>query len=220
MLIGGVDEAGRGSVIGPLIVAGIAISDDELPQLKDLGVRDSKKLSPNRRRLLALLIRNIVRKVVVEEAAPQVIDSYVSKGKLNLLELELMVRIISRLSADVVYIDAPDINVRRFTALLTKMLSEHYGLTGIRVIAEHEADVKFPVVSAASIIAKVYRDSRIADLHTTYGDFGSGYPSDPKTIRFLKDVLSRPSPPPIIRRSWRTITRIQGELKSRKLRLS
>ncbi len=214
-IIGGIDEAGRGPVIGPLIIAGIAIHENKLKILKNLQVKDSKQLTPSKRTKIAFALRSVASCIILKEIPPAIIDSYTEKGKLNLLEAEFMAHIIKELynvHTKIVYVDAPDINELRFKNTLLHILQNKYNINGIEIIAEHKADKKYLIVSAASIIAKVYRDSVIKRLHSTYGDFGSGYPSDPKTISYLKKVLSEGKLPPIIRKSWKTFKRLNSSL--------
>lgn len=88
----------------------------------------------------------------------------------------------------------------------------------IKLISEHHADRVYPVVSAASIIAKVTRDEAVAVLHQQYGDFGSGYITDPKTLDFLRQWRrTHESYPPIVRVSWKTIKEIEREIGQSRL---
>jgi ribonuclease HII len=210
MLLGGVDEAGRGCVLGPLAVAGVSVEAERVQELKDLGVKDSKLLSPKQRESLYPEILKVCRRVEVSRIPPKMIDLYVSRGKkyrrLNYLETIHMARVIDLLGADEVYVDAPDVNPARFTAELEELLS-----CRPRIIAEHKADLNYPVVSAASIIAKVERDKEVALLREVHGDFGSGYPSDPDTIAFLESWMkSNASQPDFARKSWKTWQRIDA----------
>ncbi len=209
MLVGGVDEAGRGCVLGPLAVAGVSVESSRLEELASLGVKDSKLLSPSQREALYPEIKKVCVGVQVSRIPPKMIDRYVSRGKkyrrLNYLETIHMAKVIDALGVDEVFIDAPDINPVRFKAELEELLS-----CKPRIVAEHKADVNYPVVSAASIVAKVERDSDIAALRELHGDFGSGYPSDPDTIAFLESWMkSRSSQPEFARKSWKTWNRIE-----------
>jgi ribonuclease HII len=208
MLVGGVDEAGRGCVLGPLAVAGVSVESSRLTELAALGVKDSKMLSPDQREALYPEIIAVCKGVEVSRIPPKMIDRYVSRGKkyrrLNYLETIHMAKVIDALGIDEVFIDAPDVNPARFTAELEELLT-----CRPRVVAEHKADVNYAVVSAASIIAKVERDSDIAHLRELHGDFGSGYPSDPDTIAFLESWMrSNSAQPEFARKSWKTWNRI------------
>lgn len=208
MLVGGADEAGRGCVLGPLAVAGVSIDSSKLAELSALGVKDSKMLSPAQRDSLYPEIVKLCGRVEVSRIPPKVIDRYVSRGKkyrrLNYLEAIHMAKVIDALDVEEVYVDAPDTNPSRFQGELADLLS-----TKPRIIAEHKADVNYPIVSAASIIAKVERDRDVAELRQLHGDFGSGYPSDPDTIAFLETwVKSNSSQPEFARKSWKTWNRI------------
>ena len=208
MIVGGGDEAGRGSVAGPLVVAGVSAGREGVKELVELGVRDSKLLTPKERGLLYPEILRITAYAVPVFIQPPEIDEYVKHGKkyrkLNYLEAIYMARVIGQLGAKKVIVDAPDTNPVRFTDELSE-------LTGRRceVVAEHHADDRYPIVSAASIVAKVERDWAVAKLKSRYGDFGSGYPSDPKTKLFLSQWVEREgSMPDFTRKSWRCWVRI------------
>jgi ribonuclease HII len=206
--VGGIDEAGRGCVLGPLAVAGVCIEQSRLDELLALGVKDSKLLSPRQRDSLYPEILKLCERVEVSRIPPRIIDRYVQRGKkyrrLNYLEAIHMAKVIEILGVEEVYIDAPDTNPARFQMELEAMLS-----CKPRIIAEHKADLNYAVVSAASIVAKVERDSAVAELRDIHGDFGSGYPSDPDTIAFLESwVRSKNSQPEFSRKSWKTWERI------------
>jgi len=207
MQICGVDEAGRGSMLGPLVVAGITISKSKIKLLKKLGVRDSKKLSPAAREYLYKKIIETVDDYHVIRIPPRVIDKSVANHSLNHLEAKYMARVISKLSPSTAFVDSCDVNSKRFG----KEISELTSNTKIR--SYHHADSKFVTVSAASILAKVSRDRAIMRLGKNH-DIGSGYPSDPKTKMFVKKSLRRNCDMPFLRKSWKPV---QILMKKRKL---
>jgi ribonuclease HII len=219
MLVAGVDDAGRGSVIGPLVIAGILIDSEDVPKLVQLGVKDSKLLSPSRRETLAVDIKRIARKHAVVKLSPAEIDKVVEKGRklrrLNWLEAQAMAKVIELLRPDVAYVDASDVFEERFKQQILEFLPFK-----VEIVSEHKADRKYPVVSAASIIAKVERDREIAELKAKYGDFGCGYPTDPKTIEFLHRCLETfKEYPEFVRRSWRPAKKVKRENDSKQTRL-
>jgi ribonuclease HII len=118
MFVAGVDDAGRGAVIGPLVIAGVLVKEEDLPKLKELGVKDSKLLSPHRRELLAVEIKRIAQKYHVIRLSPREIDVVVMSGrklhKLNWLEAQTMAKVIEALKPDKVYVDASDVLEERF----------------------------------------------------------------------------------------------------------
>ncbi|MCJ7505651.1 ribonuclease HII [Candidatus Bathyarchaeota archaeon] len=206
-----------GCVIGPLVIAGVSIKKEATRELSSIGVRDSKVLSPTQRTNLAIAIRNIAHDISIVELPPEEIDEYVLKGrklrKLNYLEATAMAKVIRKLNPAIAYVDSSDVRPERFADDIQEHLVKR-----IRIISEHHADQKYPVVSAASIIAKVTRDQRIAEIEDQYGDFGSGYPSDERTIRFLEDwVRKHGSFPGFVRKSWKTISRIEQGIRQTKL---
>jgi len=207
MIIAGVDEAGRGAVIGPLVVAGVSVGEESLSRLRELGVRDSKKLTPTRREELYDLILQVAEGVVILKSWPEEIDRAVRHGGLNELELRLMALALRSLSPDLAFVDAPQARPHSFTLMLSSLVP------GVKLVAEPMADAKYPVVSAASIVAKVERDLEISRISAEYGDVGSGYPSDPRTREFLRRSI-KGEIPPIVRRSWLTIIRMEEEERS------
>jgi len=219
MLISGVDEAGRGPVIGPLVIAGVSIDANNLPKLVDLGVKDSKLLSPQRRETLSSQIKKLALNYHIVLLSPAEIDRVVESKrklhKLNRLEAQAMARVIAVLMPDVVYVDASDILADRFGDHIAENLS-----FSPKIISEHKADVKYPIVSAASILAKVERDKVISQLQKKHGNIGCGYPSDSNTIKFLEDwIRNFGSYPDFVRKSWKTAKRIKSKTDSKQNKL-
>jgi len=199
MLVCGVDDAGRGSVVGPLVIAGISIKRNKIGRLSQIGVKDSKQLTPNSREKLYKKIISLVNDYYVIRIPPSIIDRSVGKNQLNELEGRYMAKVIKKLKPDSAYVDSCDVNPRRFGMLISKLS------TIKKVYSGHHADRRFPVVSAASIIAKVNRDRAIEKLRMNY-DVGSGYPSDSKTMKFIKKYIeSSGVPPQFVRKSWRPV---------------
>ncbi|MBI5680223.1 MAG: ribonuclease HII [Methanobacterium sp.] len=198
MKIVGIDEAGRGPVIGPLVVGGVAVEEEKLEKLEKLQLKDSKRLTPGRRKVMARRINKIAECHTVHIQAHD-IDNLRSKN-INLNEIEKIAikKVIGLCNPDVAYIDCIDVKPQRFRDEMENFRD------GLKVIAEHKAEDKFPIVAAASIIAKVERDMEIEKLKKEYKDIGSGYPSDPKTIAFLKR-FSYENLPDFVRRSWATV---------------
>ena len=206
MLICGIDEAGRGSVIGPLVIAGISIKKSNIKKLEDIGVRDSKALTKNKRRFLFDKILDVSEFVCIYKLDCKTIDENVYQKKLNKLEGRIMSSIIKHLSVDIAYVDSCDINIDRYTNYLKSNLNLK---NNISVIAMHKADRINPVVSAASIIAKVTRDREIQILEEIFQNIGSGYPSDKKTMYFIKNWMKEYKEfPNFVRKSWRPIREI------------
>jgi ribonuclease HII len=219
MLIAGVDDAGRGSVIGPLVIAGVMAKEEQLSKLAEIGVKDSKLLTPHRREVLAPEIRQIAVDYAIEKLTPRQIDDIVLNGrklhKLNWLEAQTMARVIQKLKPDKAYVDASDILEDRFGRDVLDCLA-----IKIPIVSEHKADQTYPIVSAASIIAKVERDKEIAELAKVHGDFGSGYPSDPRTINFLRHCVARTGKyPDFVRVSWKTAQRLKSDKDARQVKL-
>ena len=207
-MICGVDEAGKGPVMGPMVVAAVSVENAKL--IEKLGFKDSKLLSSQRRLELFNLIKQNysyeIEIINVEE-----IDEYRMKNQLNLLNRKAFEKVISRLNPKVAYVDAADVNEERFGREIKINLTNP---NDTDVISMHKADSMIPVVAAASIIAKQTRELEIKKLKKEIGDFGSGYPSDERTIKFLKSYFHDNSRwPPGTRKSWKTIERIRPVVK-------
>ncbi len=213
--IAGLDEAGRGPVFGPMVLCGVKFDELELNELKAAGVKDSKLLSPRRRETLARTITERASGLEIVELSPAEIDEFRLLKKINLNELEAktFAQIINRLKPKSAYLDSPDPNPKLFEQRVLKYIKSKP-----KLVIENFADRKYVIVAAASIVAKVRRDQRIAKLRERYGDFGSGYTSDPRTIAFLERwVRERGKLPEFARKSWKTAQRIENEEKQKKL---
>jgi len=213
-IIAGIDEAGRGAVLGPLVIAGVTVDEGKLGQLKKLGVKDSKLLSPKRREQLAKGIEKVADNVMILKVGPCKIDSYRNQGvDLNRLEFMKMAEIISFLSPNEVYVDSPDVKPERLAKILSKAAA------GAKVVAEHKADVNYPIVGAASIMAKVSRDAEIEKLKEKYGDIGPGYSSNPITMQWMRDWLAKNKefPEGVVRKTWITTDSVRKEKSQGKL---
>lgn len=205
LMIGGIDEAGKGPVLGPMCVAGLLIEGSRKNELLDIGVRDSKRLTRKKREVLAEKIKEIAEEHFILEVSPSRIDESRRKMTMNELMVVCFTEVLEKLKPDHAFVDASDVIAHRFGENIRDRYSDN-----IIIISEHKADEKYPVVSAASILAKVQRDFLIGQIKEEIGmEIGSGYSSDPMTIRFLEDwVRENNSLPYFARDSWNTSKRI------------
>ena len=209
MRVAGVDEAGRGSAIGPLVVAGASFPSESIGTLVELGVKDSKQLTAKRRLELAPRIEALAIGVRYFDLQPRSIDSVVNRGvklkRLNYLEATAMARVLRELDPEEAYVDASDVDEARYGETILRLLPAKP-----KLISKHKADSTYPVVSAASVLAKVRRDALVAALRVEYGDFNSGYPSDDRAIEWLETwYREHRSWPSIVRHSWEPVKRIR-----------
>jgi ribonuclease HII len=203
-MICGVDEAGKGAVFGPLVVAAVACVSDE--EARAVGARDSKTLSPKRREEIYTVIAARFP-VATRTLTPAEIDAR-PRASLNTCIARAHAAVVSDLSPDMAVLDACDVDERRYRRTVAGFLARK-----CRLVSVHDADRIYPVVGAASIVAKVLRDRAIAELAVEYGEIGSGYPSDPVTIAYLKEYLGdRKVPPPFARTTWATTRILVNEL--------
>jgi ribonuclease HII len=211
ILIAGLDEAGRGPVLGKMVLCGVLFDEGAAERLKAAGVRDSKLLSPKRRAALAELILRQAIKCEVIELSPEEIDTLREKINLNELEAMKFAQILERLKPNVAYVDSTDPNPSRFRKRIIRYLQSKPQL-----IVENFADRRYEIVAAAAVVAKVRRDQQINELRLKYGDLGSGYSSDPRTIEFLRQWVRKEGKlPPFARKSWETSKRILKEESQR-----
>ncbi len=203
----GIDEAGRGPLIGPLVLCGLLVStQEEADLLATLGVADSKALSPTKREILFEKLSGYKRMTIAFE--PAQIDAI----NLNTLEISGVVDLAKALRPQILILDAPVAppGIKALTLRLIHLISKQQ-VPVPKMILENKADSKYPACMAASIIAKVTRDRAIEELKHKFGDFGSGYPSDPKTRSFIanldKDALKALDPH--IRKKWATFRQLQ-----------
>ena len=203
-MICGVDEAGKGSVLGPMVVAAVGVRTAEV--FSDLGVKDSKQLSPAERERLFPVIKKRCKVAVVIIPAEE-IDAIRREMTMNACVARAHAQVITKLAPETAYVDACDVNPLRYAETVKSHLAGP-----CEIVSEHHADARFPVVSAASIIAKVTRDHEIAKLAKKYGAIGSGYPSDPVTIAYLSAYIDKHrDPPPIARKSWKTTSALLAQ---------
>ena len=212
----GVDEAGRGPVIGPLVVGAVAIPTADLSMLKEYGVRDSKDLTHKKRVAMADWFYEQARQrgwfhhVIV--CQPPRIDAAVHHNGLNLLEVELFAEALNPMRTKVeqgveIINDACDVNAQRFTDRISARLTG-WPWDQSSMKSEHKADTNHAIVGMASILAKVRRDEIIDSLKVEVGaPIGSGYPSDPNTKAALPFLLSGDTPHEALRWSWKTVKR-------------
>jgi len=197
-VICGVDEAGKGSVLGPMVIA--AVGADTESDFDGIPVRDSKLLSPARREYLFERITRRCRVATVIVPVDK-IDSR-GRGGMNGCVARAHAAAILQISPQTAYVDACDVNAGRYAQMVLAHLDPPCS-----VVSEHRADETYRIVSAASIVAKVVRDREIALLAEELGSIGSGYPSDPETIAFLSSYIEEHRrPPSCARKSWKTVS--------------
>lgn len=200
----GIDEAGRGSVLGPMVIAGVIVPEKMEKVLERMGVKDSKRLTANRRTILSRKLRKMFEYEIVVISAQEIDQMRAGGINLNEIEKNAMESILLKLKPEKAYVDAVDVKAERFQENLRND-------TGLNVIAEHKADDKYIEVSAASIIAKAERDDLIKEINKDFiksGGIGSGYPSDPTTKKFLANY-TYDEMPDFVRKSWNTVAKMK-----------
>jgi len=215
-MICGVDEAGRGPVIGPLVFAGVTFKDDT--KLIELKVRDSKKISPKRRIYLEKIIKETALNYEILIIPAKDIDDMRKVMTLNEIEVNGFIKIIKKLKPDICYVDSADVNEKRFGREILANLTFKSD-----IISKHKADDIYPVVGAASILAKTQRDEEVKKIELELRKklnlpMGSGYPADPITKNFLNKWVEKFGKiPSYTRHSWKTAQKIMKEKSIKKL---
>jgi len=232
IIIAGGDEAGRGAVLGPLVVSLVSINEGKAKKLSEIGVRDSKMLSRRRREFLFDDIYSLAEDVRTYAITPEEINNAMRNNiSINELEAIHFARLIDESEANPkkIYLDSPDVIPEKFGIRVSLISNKRLQVNGVnrvrrsekgsgsnaakavaKVIAEHKADVKYPVVSAASIIAKVTRDRAIEELEESLGfELGSGYPSDKVTIDMIRRNLDNEKLLKHVRAEWKTLKLIR-----------
>ncbi|MFH1077824.1 MAG: hypothetical protein V1745_00870 [Patescibacteria group bacterium] len=202
----GIDEAGRGCVIGPLVVAIVAATASDRRWFWSKNVRDSKLVPAHHRDALAEAIKErcwFQLKVMMPPAIDEAVRD--RSRTLNGLELECMAECLRDAMDEFgdretyALVDAPSINAPAFRE---KLFVASGWDDRERLRAEHHADTNDRTVGAASIIAKAERERLIAKLKADLNlDFGCGYCNDPLTLAHLKTVAPNA---PHIRWTWAT----------------
>ena len=205
-IIVGVDESGRGPVLGPLVMAALAFKEEDIKKLEWLGVKDSKLLSREAREELFDRIREVVYDFRIEVIEPDAIDLSVNgSSNLNWLEADTSARLVSQMEPDKIIVDCPSVNIPAYTNFFKSKLEGKS--QEAELLVEHKADFNYIVVAAASVIAKVIRDRSVEHIKTEIKiDFGSGYLTDPKTQVFLNKYHEEHSE--LFRKSWKSYSRI------------
>jgi len=207
MLKLGIDDAGRGPVIGPMVLAGCLINEEIELEFKKLGVKDSKELSPKQREFLAEKIREQAETFEIVLLYPDEIDGKNHEGiNLNMLEAEKAAEIINKINKGYnkiqVVIDCPSVTISKWQDFLKTKIDD---LSNLEISCEHKADKNHIAVSAASILAKSVREKEMSILKEKYGDeIGSGYTSDSKTCKFLEKHAKEYDEHGIFRKTWQT----------------
>jgi len=207
VLIAGCDEAGRGPIIGPMVLATVAIDKSKIHLLEELGVKDSKLLSPKRREEMYPKIKALASHVEISIVGPHEIDSLRGSGtNLNQIEGLKIAEMLAKIQPDETYIDSPHSGYpQRFENVIRS--ATIVPIKG-ELICEHKADMNYPIVAAASIIAKVERDRAVQKIKDEVGfEFGSGYIADEITKAFLDK--NPQAVDQYMRKSWAPYKKIQ-----------
>lgn len=219
------DEAGRGPVMGPLVIGLVVSTENQVRGLRKEGVMDSKVLKKEVREELFSFIKTNCSGYGVLSISAEEIDRLRAKGyTLNEIEVmgfkELLSKFVIELDDVTLQLDAADVNAKRFGQNFTSIFKGE-------IVSKHKADVLFPSVSAASILAKVVRDARISTFQEEMLRFdpnlptmGSGYPNKISTD-FLRAYFKKYQKyPDFVRNSWETAKKIKIELSTEQKSLS
>lgn len=223
-LYAGIDEAGRGPVIGPMVMAIAAFTNSQLAELKALNVRDSKMISKARRIFLSGEVKKHASYFEIISLSPDEIDDSLNSPSMNLNKLEAKgtAKLISNALKGndfQLVIDLPSNNAEKYRQEVRGFIDKEVlsRFDDAKIILEHKADANYVEAGAASILAKVERDKAIEAIREEIGvDFGSGYPADPKTAAFIRDL--KEGHKKYVRKTWASYKRIHGSTGQKKLK--
>lgn len=217
----GIDEAGKGPVIGSMFIGfsiinlenGLDDLDSYQEHLKSLGVRDSKLILPKKRKQIYEKLKSKMDIKYVQLTPKIIDDNFFGGGKLNELEINSIVKILEDEKPDLVLIDALTALPEKFGLTILNRLS-----FDLKIISENKADLKYEIVGAASIIAKELREEELRQIRENINlDCGSGYPADPKTQDFLKKNWNNSEFDFIFRKSWQTYRKLSKKSDDKSL---
>jgi len=209
-MICGIDEAGRGCILGPMVIAIASIDPMDEYKLKEMGIKDSKLLTPARREILLKEVTRMCKTDLIIISAKELTELM---DNMNLNEIEavkIAVLLKNEKHSESAYIDSPD----PIPSTFAKRITRYLGSKKIKLICENKADRNHPIVAAASIVAKTKRDEEIEKIKKILNyDFNSGYTSDEVTIEYLRKNLDNPKLQEYIRHKWKTLERLkQGKI--------
>lgn len=218
----GIDDAGRGPVVGPMILAGCLINDKTEKEFKKLGIKDSKDLTQKRREILAEKIKQKAETFeIIIISAPEIDQNSHNGTKLNEVEAIASASIINKINKGFskikIVVDCPSVSIIKWTDFLKTKIKN---LSNLEVSCEHKADKNHIAVAAASILAKCTREKEMTKIKELYGDsIGSGYCSDPATKKFLEKYASKHKDKGIFRKTWITWQKAYDKFGQRTLNL-
>jgi ribonuclease HII len=210
MLISGVDEAGRGPVLGPMVFSVVVIDEKDKNRLVSMGVTDSKMLSPEMREELFGQVQELAHEFKILSLSAADITEWMKTASLNEVEAVKTAEMLNSLDCvpDVCYVDSPDTIPERYGKNISNLCNN-----GTKIVAEHKADMTYRVAGAASILAKVTRDRAMVELSKKHGKLGSGYPGDPLTKKWIDEHWEKHKCfPDFVRKKWSTVER-KAQLK-------
>jgi len=220
MLTLGIDDAGRGPLIGPMVLAGALLTGMQERKLKGENIRDSKDVPQSERVKLAKVIKVEASAYKVVQSTPDEIDA---AENLNTLEARKAAEIVDAINVGKyrkdkmkVVVDCPSVNTVSWRETMIGFLKHKDNLN---IICEHKADVNYVSVGAASIIAKTVREEEVAKIKKEFGNIGSGYPSDPTTKKFLVEHGKELKDSGIFRKSWNTWKKVFPEAEKGQMSL-
>ncbi|MBI2508334.1 ribonuclease HII [Candidatus Woesearchaeota archaeon] len=213
-LVAGIDEAGRGPIVGSLFIAGALFEEGDEGRLRSLGVKDSKLLTHKKRVQIEKQILKIAKNYKIVEIKPAEIDHAVGGHdglNLNWLEARKTAEIINFLNPDKAIVDCPSPNIKAYANYLRKFINNQ----NMELILDHKAE-KYEPVAAASILAKVAREEEVEKIEKKIGQkIGTGYMSNPQCQKFVKENFDKY--PKLFRKSWMPYKKQVEEKEQKKI---
>jgi ribonuclease HII len=216
-IVVGADEAGRGLIIGPMVIGACAVDDSVKQKFEIIGIQDSKNYSShNKIRAHAELIKKESLAWSIKTLSAEVLTNYNKNGmSMDEAEAYAFFRAIEDIAKKVPEIAEYQVDNFQAVGKLRSLLKENKSTENVKLIVTPRAEKEFIAVGAGSVLARNASLEELREIRAKYGDFGSGSTNDKKTINWLKQYYKKNHswPKKIVRVYWKTIDRLEKEIK-------
>ncbi|NHJ46824.1 MAG: ribonuclease HII [Asgard group archaeon] len=218
-IVVGADEAGRGLIIGPMVIGACAINDEILQKFTSIGIKDSKKYSSHQKLMThANLVKKESLAWSVKILHADVLTNFNKNGMtMDEAEAYTFYRALEEIIKKVPKIDEYQVDNFQAKKKLKSLITDNPKMKNISLKVLPRADLQYPAVSAGSLLARGQSLTELDKIRKQHGNFGSGSTNDKRTINWLKQyyIQNKSWPKKIVRVYWKTIDRIEKEIKKR-----
>jgi ribonuclease HII len=212
----GCDEAGRGCVIGALVMAAFAVPRDSEHKLRLAGARDSKELTAEKRKALQKTLSSMGKFRTRHISAVEINEAMRRRKSLNELEAQALAELLDSFVPELegigaqvsaIYVDSPDPVPQTYERRIRRHAKN---LSKVRIVSDNKSEGKYPCVAASSIFAKTERDAELEKIKEFLGeDFGNGYTHDKTTVDFVRRRRRDEKLAPFLRVRWKTVKNME-----------